>query len=45
MGRLSWRRQDMDSFLEQVGIKLTFSELILIFDLVFGLYCSEQKSR
>ena len=43
MGRLIWRRQDRDSFLEQVGIKLSFSEFILIFDLVFGVYCSEQK--
>ena len=43
MGRLIWRRQDRDSFLIQVGIKLNFSEFILIFDLVFGFYCSEQK--
>ena len=43
MGRLIWRRQDRDSFLVQVGIKLIFSEFILIIDLVFGFYCSEQK--
>jgi hypothetical protein len=29
----------------QAGIKLSFSEFILIFDLVFGFYCSGQKSR
>ena len=34
-----------DSFLVQVGIKLIFSEFNLIFDLVFGFYCSMQKSR
>ena len=45
MGRLIWQRQDRDRFLVQVGIKLNFSEFILIFDLVFGFYCSGQKSR
>jgi hypothetical protein len=29
----------------QGGIKFNFSEFILIFDLVFGLYCSGQQSR
>jgi hypothetical protein len=38
-----WRRQDMDHFLEQAGIQVNFSEFILIFDLVFGFYCSGQK--
>jgi hypothetical protein len=41
--KLKWRQQDRDSLLVQVGIKLNFSEFILIFDLVFGFYCSEQK--
>jgi hypothetical protein len=44
-GRLIWRRQDRDRFLVQAGIKLNFSEFILIFDLVFGFYCSGQKSK
>ena len=40
-----WRRQDMDHFLVQAGIQVNFSEFILIFDLVFGFYCSGQKQR
>ena len=44
-GQTNWRRQDRDRFLVQAGIKLNFSEFILIFDLVIGFYCSGQKSR
>ena len=44
-GQTNLARTGGDSFLVQVGIKLNFSEFILIFDLVFGFYCSVQKWR
>ena len=39
------RRPDRDSFLVEVGTKFNRLEFIFIFDIVFGFYCSVQKSR
>ena len=39
------KRPDMDSFLVEVETKFNLLEFIFIFDVVFGFYCSVQKSR
>ena len=38
-------RPDRDSFLVEEGTKFNLLEFICIFIVVFGLYCSVQKSR